>query len=126
MRIKKILFLSLAPEFIRVIWNGGRSVGGGEVRTLSSSTWLKPGANEKKRIKYPELARKAGIEGKVYVMASVDEKGDVVHVDLVRGAGGGLDEEALKAVMNTKFKPGQQRGIPVKVKVVIPVIFKLK
>jgi periplasmic protein TonB len=78
------------------------------------------------RIKYPELARKAGIEGKVYVMASVDEKGDVVHVDLVRGAGGGLDEEALKAVMNTKFKPGQQRGIPVKVKIVIPVIFKLK
>lgn len=78
------------------------------------------------KIKYPEIAKRAGVEGKVYVLAFVDEKGDVTKAEIIRGLGAGLDEEALNAVRLTKFKPGKQRGKPVKVQVSIPIIFKLQ
>ncbi len=78
------------------------------------------------RIKYPEFAVRAGIEGIVSLLAYVDEDGNVVKVDVVRGLGAGCDEEAIRAVMATKFKPGKQRGRAVKVKMGIPVRFKLK
>ena len=78
------------------------------------------------RIKYPEFAIRAGIEGIVSLLAYVDEDGNVVKVDVVRGLGAGCDEEAIRAVMATKFKPGKQRGRAVKVKMGIPVRFKLK
>ncbi len=79
-----------------------------------------------KRIKYPEIARRAGVTGRVYVKAYVDEKGNVAKVELIKGIGAGCDEAAMKAVKETKFKPGKQRGKPVKVQVVIPIYFKLK
>jgi periplasmic protein TonB len=78
------------------------------------------------RIIYPELARRGGIEGKVHVLAFVNENGDVVKAEIIKGAGAGLDEEAIKAVKETKFRPGQQRGRPVKVQVVIPIVFRLQ
>jgi len=77
------------------------------------------------KIIYPEFAVRAEIQGKVYVLAYVDENGDVVNTEITKGVGGGLDEAALNAVKSTKFKPGKQRGRPVKVKITIPVIFKL-
>ncbi len=79
-----------------------------------------------KRIEYPEIARRAGVTGRVYVKAYVDEEGNVAKVELIKGIGAGCDEAAMKAVKETKFKPGKQRGKPVKVQVVIPVYFKLK
>lgn len=78
------------------------------------------------KIKYPEIAKRAGVEGKVYILAFVDETGTVTKAQVLKGIGAGCDEEALKAVQNTKFKPGKQRGKPVKVQVSIPVIFKLQ
>lgn len=78
------------------------------------------------KIKYPEIAKRAGVEGKVYVLAFVDETGTVTDVKLLKGLGAGCDEEALNAVRQTKFKPGKQRGKPVKVQVSIPIIFKLQ
>lgn len=78
------------------------------------------------KIKYPEIAKRAGVEGKVYVLAFVDENGDVTKAEIIKGLGAGLDEEALNAVRLTKFKPGKQRGKPVKVQVSIPIIFKLQ
>ena len=77
------------------------------------------------KIKYPEIARRAGVEGKVFVRAFVDEMGNVVSVELVKGIGGGCDEAALDAILNTKFTPGKQRGKPIKVQVTVPVLFKL-
>lgn len=79
-----------------------------------------------KTIVYPELARKAGIEGRVYVEFVVDEHGRVMNPYVVRGIGGGCDQEALKAVRNARFTPGMQRGRPVKVRYGLPVIFKLQ
>ncbi len=79
-----------------------------------------------KRIKYPEIAKRAGVTGRVYVKAYVDENGTVAKVELIKGIGAGCDEAAMKAVKETKFKPGKQRGKPVKVQVIIPVYFKLR
>ena len=82
-------------------------------------------ASIQERIVYPPIALRAGIEGKVYVLAFVDENGDVTKTKLIKGIGGGCDEAAVKAVKDAKFIPGKQRGKPVKVQVMVPVIFKL-
>jgi protein TonB len=77
------------------------------------------------KITYPEIAKRAGVEGKVYILAFVDENGDVTKATVLKGIGAGCDEAARDAVLGTKFKPGKQRGTPVKVQVSIPVVFKL-
>jgi protein TonB len=78
------------------------------------------------KIVYPEIAKRAGVEGKVYVLAFVNEQGDVTKTEIIKGLGAGLDEAALNAVKQTRFKPGKQRGKPVKVQVSIPIVFKLQ
>jgi len=83
-------------------------------------------AGIQKKIVYPEAAKKAGLEGRVYVKAYIDENGNVVHSEILKSAGSILDSAALKAVEETKFIPGKQRGKPVKVQVAIPIIFRLK
>lgn len=79
-----------------------------------------------KRVKYPEIAKKAGVEGTVFLQFVVDEKGNVVDPAVVKGIGAGCDEAALEAIKTAKFKPGKQRGKPVKVKFSLPVRFRLK
>jgi len=79
-----------------------------------------------KNIRYPEMARKAGIEGRVIVQFIVNENGEVEDPRVIRGIGGGCDEEALRAVQTVKFKPGRQRGEPVRVQYSLPVIFRLQ
>jgi len=78
-----------------------------------------------KYIVYPEIARKAGIEGRVILEFVVDERGRVSNVKVLRSVGGGLDEAAIGAVQKVKFTPGMQRGRPVKVRYTLPVTFKL-
>lgn len=77
------------------------------------------------KITYPEIAKRVGIQGKVFVKAFVDETGTVVNAEVVKGIGGGCDEAALNAILKTKFTPGKQRGKPIKVQVTVPVLFKL-
>lgn len=78
------------------------------------------------KIVYPEIAKRAGVQGRVFVKAFVDENGVVTKVELIRGIGAGCDEAAMEAVKKTQFKPGKQRGKPVKVQVTVPVLFKLQ
>ncbi|MEO8398410.1 MAG: energy transducer TonB [Ignavibacteriaceae bacterium] len=78
------------------------------------------------KIHYTELARKAGIEGKIIVKAVIDEEGKVINAEVVRGLIPQLDEMALNAVKTTLFKPGRQRGKPIKVQMSIPITFKLR
>jgi protein TonB len=78
------------------------------------------------KISYPEIAKRAGVEGKVYILAFVDENGNVTKAQVLKGIGAGCDEAARDAVLQTKFKPGKQRGTPVKVQVSIPIVFKLQ
>lgn len=78
-------------------------------------------------LKYPEIARKAGIEGKVIVHVLVNEKGVVERTKILKSLGhSGCDQAAVKAIRSVKWKPALQRDKPVKVWVAIPVIFKLK
>ena len=79
-----------------------------------------------KKIKYPEMARQAGVNGRVFVQFIVDEAGNVVDPVVLRGIGGGCDEEALRVIKEARFKPGKQRGKPVKVRYVIPIVFRLQ
>ena len=78
------------------------------------------------KIHYPEIAKRAGIEGKVYVLAFIDESGNVINARIIRGIGAGCDEAAIDAVKQTKFNPGREDGRAVKVKVTIPIVFKLQ
>lgn len=78
------------------------------------------------RIKYPEMARKANIQGRVYVQFIVNEEGEVENPVILRGIGGGCDEEALRVIKEAKFIPGHQRGRPVRVKYSVPIIFMLR
>lgn len=77
-------------------------------------------------IVYPEIARRVGIEGRVFINAFVDENGNVFKTEILKGIGGGCDEAAQSAVSAAKFKPGRQRGKAVKVQVSVPVLFKLQ
>ncbi len=79
-----------------------------------------------REIRYPVIAKKAGIEGRVILQFIVDEQGRVTESKVVRGIGGGCDEEALRVVQQARFRPGTQRGKPVKVKMSLPVTFKLR
>lgn len=76
-------------------------------------------------INYPEMALNAGIEGRVVVQFVIDEEGNVNEPVVVRGIGGGCDEEAVRAVSQAKFIPGKQRGKPVRVRYSLPVTFRL-
>ncbi|MBL6446254.1 TonB family protein [Fulvivirga sp. 29W222] len=79
-----------------------------------------------KRLKYPVQARRMGIEGTVYMSFIVDEKGNMVDIQIAKGIGAGCDKEVLRIFENPpKWNPGKQRGIPVKVRQIIPVKFVL-
>ncbi|MBN1480057.1 energy transducer TonB [candidate division KSB1 bacterium] len=76
---------------------------------------------------YPEIARKAGVEGRVYVNVLIDERGNVIDTKILKSLGNnGCDEAAVAAIRKVKWKPAKQRDKPVKVWVGIPVHFKLK
>ncbi len=78
-------------------------------------------------LKYPEIARNAGIEGRVIIQVQVSEKGRVLNTRIIKSLGhSGCDEAAVNAIKNVKWKPALQRDKPVKVWVAIPVIFRLK
>lgn len=78
------------------------------------------------KITYPKLARKAGIEGRVYITFIVNKHGDVIDPKVVRGIGGGCDSEALRVVKQAHFTPGMERGRPVNVRYTMPIYFKLQ
>lgn len=77
------------------------------------------------QIEYPELARKAGVEGMVVVQFVVDEEGNVTEPAVLRGIGAGCDREAIRVVREAKFTPGMQRGRAVRVKMSLPIRFTL-
>jgi len=83
-------------------------------------------AGLQKKIKYPEIAKRAGVEGRVYIQFIVDQQGNVYDPIVTRGIGAGCDEEAIRAILTAKFKPGKQRGKAVKVKMSLPITFKLR
>ena len=79
-----------------------------------------------KNLKYPMQAREGDIQGRVFVGFVVEKDGSISNVQVLRGIGGGCDEEAVRIVKTLpKFKPGKQRGNPVRVKYTLPIVFRL-
>nr|HPN22420.1 M56 family metallopeptidase [Tenuifilaceae bacterium] len=79
-----------------------------------------------KNVKYPEVAAKNGIQGKVYVSFIIEEDGAVSNVKTERAVDPILDKEAIRVVESMpKWTPGYQRGLAVRVKIILPVGFKL-
>lgn len=80
-----------------------------------------------KSIKYPVIAQENGIQGRVVCSFVVNKDGSIVDAQVVRGIDSSLDKEALR-VINTmpKWKPGKQRGKPVRVKFTVPINFRLR
>lgn len=81
----------------------------------------------KNNIVYPIDARKRNIQGTVYISFVVEPDGSISSVKCLRGIGGGCDEEAMRVVkMMPNWKPGLQRGTPVRVQFNLPIRFILK
>lgn len=77
-------------------------------------------------VRYPEEAEKNGIGGMVYVQFVIDTTGKVVEPKVIKSVSPELDAEALRVVSEMPaWKPGMQRGKPVRVSFTLPVIFKL-
>ena len=77
-------------------------------------------------IKYPQMAKESGITGTVYITFVVDENGKVIDAKVLRGIGGGCDEEAVRVVkMMPNWVPGKQAGKAVRVQYNMPVKFVL-
>ena len=80
----------------------------------------------KKNIKYPAVCREAGIQGRVLVSFIVNKDGSIVDAEVVKPINPSLDKEALRVISGMpKWKPGSQRGKPVRVKYTVPVNFRL-
>jgi TonB family protein len=80
-----------------------------------------------KQLKYPEAARKAGKEGKVFIGFVVDAEGSVTNVVAKRGVDPAIDAEAIRVVSAMpKWTPGMKAGKPAAVEMVLPIVFKLE
>jgi len=85
-----------------------------------------PGFRVEDFVEYPELAKEAGIEGRVIIAAFINKKGQAKNCYIVKGVFESLDQEALKAVQKSRWIPAKQQGKRIGVWVNIPVSFKLK
>lgn len=80
-----------------------------------------------KNIKYPPIAQENGTQGRVTCQFVVNKDGSIVDVKVMRGVDPYLDKEAVRVISAMpKWKPGMQRGKPVRVKYTVPVMFRLQ
>ena len=80
-----------------------------------------------KHIEYPRIAKESGISGRVFISFVVERDGSVTDVHILRGIGGGCDDEAIRVIKAMpKWTPGKQRGKPVRVQYRMPIKFTLQ
>jgi len=80
-----------------------------------------------KSIKYPVIAQENGMQGRVYISFVIGAKGTVEDIKVARGVDPALDKEAIRVISKMpKWKPGKQRGKPVKVSFTVPINFVLQ
>jgi len=81
----------------------------------------------RKNLHYPSSARMTGIEGSVYIRFVIDGQGAVTDVEVIKGINGALDKEAIRVIAKMpRWKPGRQHNLPVNVRMVLPIKFKLE
>jgi len=79
-----------------------------------------------KTLKYPVIAQENGIQGRVTCQFVINKDGSIVDVEVIRGIDASLDKEAIRVInAMPKWKPGEQRGKPVRVKYTLPIMFRL-
>lgn len=107
---------TLPPDTFITVENMPEPVGGWQTffNTLS------------KNIKYPKKAERLGASGKVFVQFTVNHLGEPSHFHIIKGVGHGCDEEAVRVLAMTKWKPGKQRGRAVNVRMVQPINFAIR
>lgn len=76
-------------------------------------------------LEYPKIAKRAAIEGKVIVQFTVNTLGEVEQPEILRGIGGGCNEEVLRVIKKMRFSPGIQNDRAVKVRMTQTVVFRL-
>ena len=77
-------------------------------------------------VKYPEAASKAGTQGRVVAQFIVEADGSISNVKVLKNVSDEIDAEAVRVIKAMpKWKPGMQKGQPVRVKYTIPVTFRL-
>jgi TonB family protein len=82
-------------------------------------------AQLQRKVNYPDECKDQGIEGRVTVQFIVDKQGQVKDPKVIRGIGGGCDEEALRVVRLAEFTPGVQKGRRVNVRMSLPIVFRI-
>ena len=107
-------------------------------KLMKFSQWQKnqtefPGGNDalnrylSKSIRYPEAAQQNGIQSRVIIQFVVEKDGSTAHIEVARGVDPALDKEAVRVVKEMpKWKPGKQRGKPVRTKYTLPVVVCLQ
>lgn len=103
-----------------------------EIFTVVEESPHYPGGDEmrikflQENIKYPQAARESSLSGLVHITFIIETDGTITGVRVLRGIGGGCDEEAVRVIkLMPKWTPGKQRGKPVRVQYSMPVLFKL-
>lgn len=124
--------LTEIPEYTPIASNEEESVAEAEIFTVVEESPSFPGGDEARirflteNIKYPQIARESSISGTVYVTFVVEKNGNVTDVRVLRGIGGGCDEEAVRVIKAMpNWSPGKQRGKPVRVQFNMPIKFTL-
>lgn len=79
-----------------------------------------------KNMKYPKVAKRNTTQGKVFIEFTVGKSGEVTNMKVIKGIGDGCDEEAMRVLALAKWKPGKQRGVPVIVRMVQTIDFRLQ
>ena len=78
-------------------------------------------------IRYPSEAKEKNIEGTVYTSFIIEVDGTISNIQTIKGIGFGLDEEVVRVLkLMPVWRPGKQKGVPVRVKINLPVKFSLK
>lgn len=85
-----------------------------------------PIQNIQNLVEYPEVAKRAGLEGKVLLSALIDTSGKVIKVLIDKSDYPVFEESARNAVMKAKFTPARQNGKHVKLWYTLPIVYKLE
>lgn len=75
---------------------------------------------------YPQIARRLGKEGKVVLRLTLNERGELINIEVIEGAPYGFTESAIEAVKKSKFSPAIKNGKPISCRAILPVRFVLK
>ncbi len=124
--------LATQKEIKQAIQQGGAD-GGGSAGVLSGPVFvpceIMPSFIKQKKPRYPDMARRAGIEGKVTVSVLISENGRPIKAQIVKRAPSDqkiFDESAIECVMHSSYSPGIQNGSPIKVWLTVPIRFTLR